>query len=385
MSMRPVEGSGDLTLTARSPTPQEFEPYGSLLRRDETRVVGAGKMMLSMRGSAPGPRRVANLTCYPEASRVVVALGGVPLWIVVVSPAPDAQAAAFVIPPDTAMTLHPGIWHAGPWPLSETTVCELLETPDAIDRMDRQATHDLMGADGIRVVLPEEPLARPQALDLGDPASIHVDQAWRDRLCLAAVQLEALDPQAGSEALDEECGRVTDGLRALWGHARGLEDIPGVQATREHLARLGFEAGTWPDEVTLREVLRGGAPRWGHPLDAVRLLCFLRMRVPISFLDAEPLRARLTLRAGPSDDVAPQPGLFDAAGPVATPTATSARVRPGAGTRRLVALLWLPPQLDRGAMDALVGGVVATIQAHCGGRVVARRVVDRESDGTRDD
>lgn len=388
--MRPVEGSGDLTLTARPATPEVFAPFGTLVRQDETASIGGqGPVLLSMSVQTPGPRRVTNLNAYPEARRVVMALRDVPMWIVVVPPADEAAPAmAFSLPADHAMVINAGVWHAGPWPLSDTTVCELLETREATDRLDRRAVHDVAGVDGIRVVLPEEPGARPSALDLGDPAALRVDAELGGRLTVALLQMEGLDQETGRAALQSECVRVTDGLRALWGHVRDVADIPGVQTAREHLAELGAvtDRAPWPDEELLGDVLQGVVPEWATALESVRALCFLRMRVPLSFLDADRVQSRLELRVSLADApealsegdlAATAPGtpvLRDARGQLASPVAVAPRSAPSAQTRRLLALLWLPSALDEGAVDALVNGVATAVRTHCGGRLIGRRV-----------
>ena len=385
--MRPVEGSGDLTLTARPATRETFAPFGTLVRRDETTTVGdGGPVLLSMSVQTPGPRRVTHLSCYPDARRVVMALRDVPMWIVVVSQDTEAAGAmAFSLPADHALVLNAGVWHAGPWPLSDTSVCEMLETSTSVDRLDRRGVHDLTGADGIRIVLPEEPGAQAATLDLVDPSALRMDPELEDKLAVAVLQMEGLDQDAGRAALQTEGTRVTEGLRALWGHVRDVGDIPGVQGAREHLADLGLLSDRvhWPDEALLRNVLQGVAPNWSTSLEAVRALCFLRMRVPLSFVDADRLHARLDLRASPPDAPSPEdlpsqppgtPVLWDGQGPLASPLATATRAAPTPQTRRVLALLWLPPALDEGAVDALVNGVAAAIRTHCGGRLVGRRV-----------
>lgn len=387
--MRPVEGSGDLTLTARPASRESFAPFGALVRRDETTTFGEpGPVLLSMSVRTPGPRRVTYLNCHPDARRVVMALRDVPMWIVLMSRDTEAAApaAAFLLPADHAMVLDAGVWHAGPWPLSDTTVCELLETRESTDRLDRRGVRDLTGVEGIRVVLPEEPGARVAGLDLGDPAALRMEIDLEGRLTLAVLQMEGLDQETGRAALQAEASRVTDGLRALWGHARDVADIPGVQAAREHLAELGVvtDRTPWPDEGLLRDVLHGVVPEWPTSLEAVRALCFLRMRVPLTFLDADRLQGRLVLRSAtadapaPTDLPAPAPGtpvLCDARGPCASPLAAAQRGQPTGQTRRMLAMLWLSSALDAGAVDALINGVASAVRSHCGGRLVGRRVV----------
>lgn len=158
--MNPFVTTGDITLAARPATPETFAPYGRLVRPGGSVALGSrARVLLSLTEARSGPRRVTHLVRYPEARRAVIAPGESPLWVVVLGPGTESTARpeAFSIQPGAAVVIAAGVWHAGPQVVTDTTVAELIEARGGADRLDRVALRDLLGAEAVRVILPERP------------------------------------------------------------------------------------------------------------------------------------------------------------------------------------------------------------------------------------
>jgi ureidoglycolate hydrolase len=150
---------GDLVLEARPATPEAFHPWGRLLYGgDRARIGKGGRVLVALDRKAKGPRRVDHLQRYPEAARVVLSATDAPLLLVVcgTDDRPGGPPAAFRVPGGAAVQLNPGVWHAGPTPLADTTLVEMLEIRGATDLLDRRPVSDLLPHHGLRIVLPGE-------------------------------------------------------------------------------------------------------------------------------------------------------------------------------------------------------------------------------------
>jgi len=156
---------GDLVLEARTATPEAFLASGRLLYGgDRARIGKGGRVLVALDAREKGPRRVCHLQRYPEAARVVLSATPAPFVVVVsgTGDRPGGPPAAFRFPGGVGVLLNAGVWHAGPMPLADTTLLELLEIRGPTDLLDRRPVSDLLGVEGIRVVLPgEESVAGP--------------------------------------------------------------------------------------------------------------------------------------------------------------------------------------------------------------------------------
>jgi DNA/RNA-binding domain of Phe-tRNA-synthetase-like protein/ureidoglycolate hydrolase len=381
---------GDLTLAARPATPEAFAPFGRLLEPGERVQLGPRGTLLALDQAVPGPRRVTHLVRYPEARRVILPLGPPgPLLLVVLPPGerPGGPPAAFLVPGGVGVLLQQGVWHAGPVPLAEQGLAELLETSGPVDRLDRRPLRDLVGAEAARVVLPEEEAGRPQSFHLEQPNSVLVDPHLGERVRIALLALDDLQVGEADAALTDEGERLGETLRAAYG-AMPLADVPGVAATRAFFQSLGLEeARVQPAcEVLLEHVLQGRPlPRVNAFLDALALAT-LRQKVPISAYDADKLGEQVLARLGAPGETYPgaggrrvaaegRPVLSDREGPFGGPVGDAARTRVSTSTRRVLVALFLPPGVERAPLDAQLDDVREALRRACGGRESARYVL----------
>lgn len=374
---------GDLTLAARVAAPETFAPFGRLLDAGDRVHLAQRGALLALDRAQPTARRVTHLVRYPDARRVVLPLGPGALLLVVLPPGerPGGPPAAFLIPAGQGVLIERGVWHAGPAPLSELPVAEVLETTGPVDRMDRRTLRDLVGAEGARVVLPEEPGARPPGFDLSQPNAVLVDAALGGRLRLACLEVRGLEGGESGADLNEELERLSEQLRAGFGVLGGLEDVPGVEATRAFFRTLSIDpAHVRPSsEALLAWVLEGRPPMRVNALVDAVTLCSLKMRVPVSVYDAERIAEHVLVRNGAPGESFPgvtrqrqsvegRPVLCDREGPFGGPAGDSLRTRATTLTRRALIVLYLPPSVERPAAEGLLHAVAETVRRHAGGR-----------------
>lgn len=381
---------GDLTLPARPATPEVFAPFGRLLAPGaRVKLALGGGALLALDHAQPGPRRVTHLVRYPHAARVLLPMGLGTLLLVVLPPGerPGGPPAAFLVPPGSGVMLKPGVWHAGPVPLAEMPVCELLETSGPVDRLDRRPLSELVGAEAARVVLPEESDGRPARFHLEQPNSVLVDPLLVGRLRLALLALDELQVGPGDAALAAEGERLAATLRADYG-ALAFEDIPGVGEARALFRALDLDpARTRPAcEALLELVMHGRAlPRVNAFVDTLAQ-CALRLRVPLAAYDADRLGEQVLVRLGAAGEVYPGPAgrrvraagrplLSDREGPFGGPAGDAFRARVGVQTQRALVALFLPVGIDRQAADGLLDGLRQALTRGCGGRESARHIV----------
>ena len=389
--MRRTVSSGDLALAALPATPETFAPYGKLLVEGGRTMLGRrGRVLLAVDERRPGPRRVTHLQRYPEAKRGFLALGGAPMWLVVQrDDESEAQLpAAFVIPPGACVVISPGVWHAGPVPLEETMVCEVLEAIGTADRFDRMTVTDLTEALAVRVLLPEEHEGTGTGIDLGTPNAVLLDALLHGRLRLGCLSFEGLALGSESERLSRELKDAADGLRSMWRHVTDLGEIPGVATGRELFDELGIDQQRFPPraEGLVDKVLRGRALNPRNPLEAAITLWALRTRLPIAAYDAGSLGHPILVRTGAAGEAYPgtsrnrvvvegRPVLCDPEGPFGSPIGDSARTRLKAATERALVVLYLPTSTDAAGLETQLSGVSKTVIEHCGGRATGRLVV----------
>ncbi len=381
---------GDLTLPARPATPEVFAPFGRLLAPGaRVKLALGGGALLALDHAQPGPRRVTHLVRYPHAARVLLPMGLGTLLLVVLPPGerPGGPPAAFLVPPGSGVMLKPGVWHAGPVPLAEMPVCELLETSGPVDRLDRRPLSELVGAEAARVVLPEESDGRPARFHLEQPNSVLVDPLLVGRLRLALVALDELQVGPGDAALAAEGERLAATLRSTYG-ARSLEEIPGVAEARALFRALDLDPErTRPAyEALLELALHGRAlPRVNAFVDTLAQ-CALRLRVPLAAYDADRLGEQVLARMGAAGETYPgpkgqrvrvegRPLLSDREGPFGGPAGDALRARVGVQTQRALVALYLPAGTDRKGAGGLLDSLSEALTQGCGGRESARHIV----------
>lgn len=370
---------------------ETFAPFGRLLATGDRVSLGTrGGALLALDRAQPGPRRVTHMQRYPEARRLLLPLGPGALLLVVLPPGerPGGPPSAFLVPSGSGVLLKEGVWHAGPTPLAELAVAEVLETTGPVDRLDRRALAELVGAEGARVMLPEEPGARPPGLDLAQPNAVLIDPALAGRVRLACLDLRDLEVGESDAALAAEGERLAETLRGTTGGVPGLEGVGGVAATRGLFRALGLDPErTRPSsEALLQHVLEG------HPLPRVNALVdtltlwSLRTRLLLGVYDAQRVAEHVLLRVGGAGEGFPglarqrlsvegRPVLCDREGPFGGPVGDSLRTRATSQTRRALVVAYLPAETEPGAAQGLLSGLSAALRARCGGSEAARLVL----------
>lgn len=388
--MRPTVSTGDLALAAQPATRETFKPYGTILTPGERTYLGRrGKVLVTQDRRRPAPRRVSHLVRYPEAKRVITCVGATPMWIVVhpATQVPDATPAAFLVPGGVGLVLAEGVWHAGPIPLEEATFCEMLEAVGPSDRFDRRAVHELAGAQAVRVLLPEDPASGSGALDLAAPNAVLVDASLHGRVRLGCLVLDDLEPRDATE-LEVELAQAVEGLRAMWGHATDLGEIPGIAVGRDLYREVGLDADRYVPraEALVAHVLAGhGVPQAGALARSLALFA-LRTRIPIAAYDGGSVGDQVLVRTGaPGEDypgpdgrriaVEGRPVLCGPDGPFGSPIGDARRAEAGPNARRVLVVLYLPPSADDATIDGWLEGAARTLLAHAGGREAGRLVV----------
>jgi DNA/RNA-binding domain of Phe-tRNA-synthetase-like protein len=389
--MPPAAAAGDLALSARVAAPETFAPYGRLLGPgDRVHLAQRGGALLVLDRAQPGPRRITYLQRYPEARRVLLPLGPGSLLLVVLGPGerPGGPPAAFLVPHGQGVLIKEGVWHAGPVPLEELPVCEVLETSGSVDRMDRRPLRDLIGAEGVRVLLPEEPGARPPGLDLTQPNSVLLDAGLHGRLRLGCLDLRDLEVGESDAGLAAEAERLSEAMRSTYGAMGGIEEVPGVAETRALFRDVGIDPERIrpSSEALVALALEGRPPLRVNALVDTLHLCSLKTRVPMSAYDAQRLAEQVLVRSGGPGEAFPgltrqrvsvegRPVLCDREGAFGGPVGDALRTRVTHQTRRALVVLFLPARSEPGGADRLLTIVASEVLRRCQGREAARLVV----------
>lgn len=150
-------------LPARAATPAAIAPYGTLIEpgadgtpfgaADAVLDLGRGTPRLYVMRLAARPMRVAGITRHAAVTQCLASTRGEDWFIALAAPGdPDDAAAmpdpagieAFRIPGGTALALHRGTWHAGPYfagPSVDFLNLELADTNTADHRTVRLDRH----------------------------------------------------------------------------------------------------------------------------------------------------------------------------------------------------------------------------------------------------
>jgi len=382
---------GDLVLSARPATAEAFAPYGRLLHAgDRLRFGGKAPVVMALDEREAGPRRVRHLQRFPEADRLLVGLGDAALLLVVCAgaDAPTGPAAAFRIPGGAGVLLHAGVWHAGPVALGDGLVLEALETSGPVDHLDRATVASAFGAEGLRIMLADEPGAPGPGLDLSDDFGVTLAESLRGKLALGCLAFDELVVGDAGPELRAEGERLEDELRRQHAGASEPSNIVGLEPVRRLYRALGIDpTKTRPSsEALLRRVLdHKPLYRINALVDAMNL-CSLRTLVPFGVYDRARVAGPVVLRAGAPGEgyegigrgrvhVDGRPVLADREGPFGNPTADSLRTSVTHATTRALVVLYLPPTLDAAGARSFLDATSAAVTRHCEGREIARRVV----------
>jgi DNA/RNA-binding domain of Phe-tRNA-synthetase-like protein/ureidoglycolate hydrolase len=382
---------GDLVLAARPVTPEAFAPYGSVLAAGgRVRLGGRAAVVVAMDPREAGPRRVTTLQRFVGARRLLVALAEEGFLLVVAGPGdpPAGPASAYRVPRGTGVLLDAGIWHAGPYPLADGPVLEAVEVAGPAEHVDRRTVLDTFGAEGLRLMTPDEDGAPGAGLDLTDEMAMTIAEGLRGKLVLGCLAFDGLRVGDGDEALREEGERLAIALRAQWGAETAPAEIPALRPVRELYRALGIDpTKTRPaSEALLRRVLQGKPLYRVNALVDALNLCSLTTLVPFGVYDRARVAAPVVLRWGAAGEtyegigrgriaVEGRPVLADRDGPFGNPTADALRTSVGHGTTKALAVLYLPPAVDAVHVDRFLTLAAEAVARSCGGREVARRVV----------
>ena len=229
------------------------------------------------------------------------------------------------------------------------------------DRFDRRSVRDLIDAEAIRVLMPEEPKAVSAALDLVAPGAVLLDAALQGQVRIGLVALDDLAVTSEHPALRAELGRAVEGLRAMWGHVTSLAEIPGVQAGREvhRSAGLDPERSVPRSEALLAHALAERPVVGRDALEEAMCLSALRVRLPMAVHDRDRgLGAPILVRSGVPGEalegsdgrrvvVEGRPVLCDPDGPFGSLLGDARRSAAGSETSRALVVIYVPQSLDR--------------------------------------
>ncbi|MDA1193724.1 MAG: hypothetical protein O2894_00920 [Planctomycetota bacterium] len=393
--MRQTVSSGDLALAAQPATKEAFRPYGHVLAPGARAWLGRrGRVLVTHAERRTGSRVVSELVRYPEARRAVLSVGRTPMWILVVPAGeqPDTPPAVFLVPGGSGVVLREGVWHAGPVPLADTTLCEMLEAVGPADRLDRRSVREFTGHDAVWVLLPEDPVVGGGALDLGAPGAVLLDAALQGCIRLGCLVLHDLEPAQGlaadADAAFEAAWQSTCAdLRAACEDGEALDVLPGVAAGRALYRDLGLVGGRFVPraETMLLEALTGPSPT-GSALARALALAQLKTAVPLGAYDGGVLGEQVLLRTGGGGEefegadgrrvaIEGLPVLCDTSGPFGSPLGDAPRAGAGPRARRLLVVLYLPTSAETATVERWLDETAQILALHTGGREVGRLIV----------
>jgi len=382
---------GDLVLSARPASAEALAPFGRLLHTgDRVRLGGKAPVLLALDARETGPRRVRHLQRFPDAKRLLLSVGDAAMIVVVCGggDAPVGPAAAFRVAGGTGVVLNAGVWHAGPMPLADGPILEGIETTGPIDRLDRATIASVFGAEGLRVMLHDEPGAPGPGLDLADDFGVTLAESLRGKLVLGCLTFDGIAVGDASAELRAETDRLADDLRRQWGPGGAPPEIPALEPVRRLYRALGIDpTKTRPSsEALLRRVLSDKPLYRINALVDAMNLCSLRTLVPFGVYDRARIAGPVVLRAGADGEayegigrgpihVEGRPVLADREGPFGNPTADSLRTSITHATSRALVVLYLPTTLDAEGAHRFLDASAEAVLRHCGGTESGRRIV----------
>ncbi len=216
---------------------------------------------------------------------------------------------------------------------------------------------------------------------------IHVDEALKGLFALGLLEADQVRMDALPPEFEAEKDRVQADL--IERHAgRSAVDIPGVAETRALFHRLDIDpTKTRPSsEALLRRVLQGkGLPRVNPVVDICNL-CSLEHQIPLGLYDGDRVRGDVEVRLGRAGESYEgirkgQVHLFgrlllaDREGAFGAPTADSLRTSIHPGTRRVLVVLFCPPDRAGAHMGSALERISLLLTRFSGAHIEAVRAL----------
>jgi ureidoglycolate lyase len=195
-------------------SPEVFAPFGHVIAQGADAPAGTldlagGTPRLWVMSVTDRPPVFDRITRHHRVTQALASADAIPFWLVVAAPGTDPAAVgaalrAFIVPPATAVLLHAGTWHAGPFFAPRTMRFFNLELADTND-----VDHDTVHLDGpvrIEIDAPVPPLTRTVLVVANRTATSPQLLAALGRLVAAGttsfrVVVPAANPGAGLRAL----------------------------------------------------------------------------------------------------------------------------------------------------------------------------------------
>lgn len=382
---------GDLVLSARPATAEAFAPYGRLLYAgDRLRFGGKAPVVVALDMREAGPRRVKHLQRFPDAKRFLLSVGDAAMLLIVCggTETPTGPAAAFRIAGGTGVMLNAGVWHAGPVSLGDGPVLEAVETSGPVDRLDRATIASVLGAEGLRVMLAEEPGAPGPGLDLADDFGVTLAESLRGRLQLGCLAFDGLTVGDAGPELRAETEKLAIDLRRQYAAGGAPADIAALEPVRRLYQALGIDpTKTRPSsEALLRRVLQDKPLPEIDPVVDVCNLASLEHQFPLGLYDRAKLQGAVFARVGRDGEgydgirkgrvnLSGRALLADDEGAFGAPTSDSARTQVTAGTSALLLVVFGPADRSGEQLSGMLARSAELLARYCAAQVSLVRTI----------
>lgn len=217
--------------------------------------------------------------------------------------------------------------------------------------------------------------------------SLEVEESLRGTLALGLLEVDDVVLEPVPEAFQRE--RDAEVARLIGQYTgRPPADIPGVAETRALFHRLDVDPTKIrpSSEALLRRVLQGkGLPQVNLAVDVCNL-CSLEHQIPLGLYDREHVHGAVQVRVGKPGEG--YPGirkqrvnlsnrllLSDDEGPFGAPTSDSARTAVSDQTRRLLVVLFCPPERADTHLTGTLEHLASLLTRHCTAHVAGVRVI----------
>jgi DNA/RNA-binding domain of Phe-tRNA-synthetase-like protein len=217
--------------------------------------------------------------------------------------------------------------------------------------------------------------------------SLEVEESLRGTVALGLLEVDDVVLEPVPEAFERERDAEVARMSAQY-TGRPPADIPGVAETRALFHRLDVDPTKIrpSSEALLRRVLQGkGLPQVNLAVDVCNL-CSLEHQIPLGLYDREQVHGVVQVRVGKPGEG--YPGirkqrvnlsgrllLSDDEGPFGAPTSDSARTAVGDQTRRLLVVLFCPPERADAHLTGTLEHLASLLTRHCMAHVAGVRVV----------
>jgi len=217
--------------------------------------------------------------------------------------------------------------------------------------------------------------------------NLTVDDALRGVLALGLLEADGVTMDVVPPEFERERDALVAKLAAQYA-GRPAADIPGVAESRALFHQLDIDpTKTRPSsEALLRRVLQGkGLPRVNLAVDVCNL-CSLEHQLPLGLYDRELVRGVVRVRVGREGEgyagirkqrvnLSGRLLLADDDGPFGAPTSDSARTAVSARTKKLLVVLFCPPERADRHLSAALEHIAGLVTRYCSASVCAVRVI----------